>query len=170
MIAETSLINRQTVENFTALLVFWVLLSGSLAADVLAVGVVVSLLISLSFRSSLSFFADFRFTPGAIWATVLYFGYFFMELTKANLCLARIILSPSLPIAPGIVKVRTTLKTPMGRLLLANSVTLTPGTLSVEFDGEWLYVHWVNMETDDIEEASEKIVRGFERYLEVMYG
>ena len=89
---------------------------------------------------------------------------------KANLTLAKIVLSPSLPINPGFVKVRTTLKSPMGRLLLANSITLTPGTLTVEMEGEWLYVHWVTMDAQDIDGATARIVSGFERYLEVMYG
>jgi multicomponent Na+:H+ antiporter subunit E len=58
----------------------------------------------------------------------------------------------------------------MGRMLLANSITLTPGTLTVELDGEWLYVHWVNVQSPDIEGATASIVAGFERYLGVMYG
>ncbi len=37
-------------------------------------------------------------------------------------------------------------------------------------DGEWLYIHWVNVESEDIETATARIVSGFERYLEVMYG
>ncbi len=170
MFAQMGIVNRQTVENFAALMLFWVLLSGTLAMDVLLVGAAVALLISLTFRATLSFFADFKFTPAAVRATFLYFGYFFMELVRANLRLASILLSPSLPIDPGLVKVRTSLKTPMGRLLLANSITLTPGTLSVELDGEWLYVHCVTMEAGDMDEASRKIVHGFERYLKVMYG
>jgi len=167
---ETLFKSRQAIENFAALLLFWILLSDTMAIDVVAVGIVVALIISLAFRGSLSFFADFRFTPRAVWATVLYFIYFFKELVKANLKLAVIVLSPSLPIKPGLVKVRTRLKTPMGRLLLANSITLTPGTLSVDLDGDCFYVHWVTMETDEVEEATREIVQGFERYLEVMYG
>ena len=54
--------------------------------------------------------------------------------------------------------------------MLANSITLTPGTLTVELDDEWIYVHWVLVESDDIEAATQKIVSGFESYLEVMYG
>jgi len=73
-------------------------------------------------------------------------------------------------VKPGIVKVRTRLKSRMGRLLLANSITLTPGTLTVELNGEWLYIHWVTVESADIEAATQNIVAGFERYLEVMYG
>ena len=79
-------------------------------------------------------------------------------------------LSPDLPVRPGIVKVRTRLKSRMGRLMLANSITLTPGTLTVELSGEWLYVHCVTVGSQDVERATEEISAGFERYLEVMYG
>ena len=88
----------------------------------------------------------------------------------SNFKLAGVVLSPNLPINPGIVKVRTRLKSRMGRLLLANSISLTPGTLTVELDGEWLYIHWVTMESTDIDAATASIVSGFEHYLEVMYG
>ena len=68
------------------------------------------------------------------------------------------------------MRVRTSLKNPIARLLLANSITLTPGTLSVEMKGEWLYVHWVVAESTEAEAATRAIAAGFERYLEVMYG
>lgn len=155
---------------FTTLLVFWVLLNGSLATDVLVVGLVAAFAIALLFRDSLSVFSEFRATPRAFGTAVLYVFYFLKELVKSNLRLAAIVLSPSLPVNPGIVKVRTRLKSRMGRLLLANSITLTPGTLTVELDGEWLYIHWVTVESADIEAATANIVAGFERYLEVMYG
>jgi multicomponent Na+:H+ antiporter subunit E len=161
---------RETTVLFATLLLFWVMLSGSLASDVLIIGVLVSLGIALLFRDGLSFFTEFRATPQAFVAGVLYYGYFFRELVRSNLKLAAIVLTPALPIKPGIVKVRTRLKSRMGRLMLANSITLTPGTLTVELDGEWLYVHWVRVESTDIEKATAEIVAGFERYLEVMYG
>ncbi len=161
---------RQKVEIFAFLLLFWILLNGSLAPEVLGVGAVVALAIMLFFRGGMTVLTGLRYTPEAIRATLLYLLFFFKELIKANLRLARIVLSPSLPVNPGFVKVRTTLKSPMGRLLLANSITLTPGTLTVEMEGEWLYVHWVTMDASDIDGATDEIVAGFERYLEIMYG
>lgn len=161
---------RSTTVMFATLLLFWLMLMGSLSFDVLVVGIVASLVIALLYRSGLSFFTEFRGTPAAYIAGLRYYAYFFTELVKSNLRLTAIVLSPSLPIKPGIVKVRTRLKSRMGRLMLANSITLTPGTLTVEMDGEWLYVHWVNVESDDIEAATTAIVAGFERYLEVIYG
>lgn len=170
MMEKGSVEGRSVAILFVTLMLFWLMLNSRLDADVFIVGAAVSLIIALLYRNGLSFFTEFRFTPAAFAAGFRYYGYFFRELFKSNLKLAAIVLSPSLPVNPGIVKVRTRLQSRMGRLMLANSITLTPGTLSVELDGEWLYVHWVQMASDDIEEATAQIVSGFEAYLEVMYG
>lgn len=161
---------RDTVILFGTLLLFWIMLMGTLSADSLMVGVLVSLSIALLFRDGLSFFTEFRATPRAFVAGVAFYGYFLKALVTSNIRLAAIVLSPDLPIRPGIVKVRTRLKSRMGRLMLANSITLTPGTLTVEVDGEWLYVHWVTVQSEDVDAATAEIVAGFERYLEIMYG
>ena len=161
---------RNVIIVFATLLLFWLMLQGSLARDVLIIGSLVSFAIALLYRDGLSFFTEFRATPQAFIAGFRYYGYFFRELAISNFKLAAIVLSPSLPINPGIVKVRTKLKSRMGRLMLANSITLTPGTLTVEMEGEWIYVHWVTVDSTDIEAATKEIVAGFERYLEVMYG
>ena len=161
---------RSTAVMFATLLLFWVMLMGRVTADVLVVGVLASLTIALLYPNGLSFFTELRATPEAFIAGLRYFAYFFKELVKSNLRLTAIVLSPSLPVKPGIVKVRTRLKSRMGRLMLANSITLTPGTLTIEMDGEWLYVHWVSVQSPDIEAATAEIVAGFERYLEVIYG
>ncbi len=161
---------RNVIVVFATLLLFWLMLQGSLARDVLIVGSLVSFAIALLYRDGLSFFTEFRATPQAFIAGFRYYGYFFKELIISNIKLAAIVLSPSLPINPGIVKVRTKLKSRVGRLMLANSITLTPGTLTVELEGEWIYVHWVTVDSTDVEAATKEIVAGFERYLEVMYG
>lgn len=161
---------RDRAMLFATLLAFWLLLNGSLAADVLLVGVLAALAITLLFRNGLSVASEFRFSPRALLTAPVYVAFFLKELVKSNLRLAGIVLSPALPLRPGIVKVRTNLKSRMGRLLLANSISLTPGTLTVELDGEWLYIHWVTVESEDVEGATADIVSGFERYLEVMYG
>lgn len=160
----------EPLKLFGLLFLFWLLLNGSVALSTLLVGVIVAGAIVLFFSGSLSFLSGLRLTPAALIATVLYVGYFLKELVKANLAVAKIVLSPSLPINPAIVKVRTNLTHPVARLLLANSITLTPGTLSVEIKGEFLYIHWVDAKTTDIEAATQDIVAGFEKYLEVMYG
>ena len=161
---------QHSIGLFATLFFFWILLNGTLAVDVFLIGVLVSLAITVLFREGLSFLSEARLVPAAVVATFAYFGFFFKELFWANIRLAAIVLKPSLPIRPGIVKVRTRLKSRMGRLLLANSITLTPGTLTVEMEDEWLYVHWVAVESENIEEATARIVSGFEKHLEAMYG
>jgi multicomponent Na+:H+ antiporter subunit E len=161
---------RDRLVLFSTLLIFWLILNGTLALDSLVIGIFVSLAISLLFGRGLSFFTEFRLTPDAFVAGLKYFAYFFKALVIANIRLAKIVLSPSLPINPGIIKVRTRLKSKMGRLMLANSITLTPGTLTVEIKDEWLYIHCVTIESTDIEQATAQISAGFESYLEVIYG
>jgi multicomponent Na+:H+ antiporter subunit E len=131
---------------FATLLLFWLMLMGRLTADVLVVGALASLTIALLYPNGLSFFTELRATPEAFVAGLRYFGYFFKELVKSNLRLTAIVLSPSLPVKPGIVKVRTRLKTRMGRLMLANSITLTPGTITVEVEPGRLLVHALTRE------------------------
>jgi multicomponent Na+:H+ antiporter subunit E len=161
---------RNLAVLFVTLLLFWVLLNGSTAADVLVVGCVAAFLIAVMFQNGLAVVSELQVNPKALITTILYVPYFLKELVKSNINLARIVLSPALPLKPGIVKVRTRLKSRMGRLLLTSSITLTPGTLTVDLIGEWIYVHWVTVESCDIEAATAAIVSGFENYLEVMYG
>lgn len=155
------------VRLFASVLVLWLLLNGSFAPDVVAVGLAVSALIVWAFSDGLSFLSGYRFTPVA---TLGFIAFFVKELVKANLAIAALVLRPSLPISPAIVKVRTRLTHPVARLLLANAITLTPGTLTVEIKGEWFYIHWLVAKSTDPEAATQEIVAGFERYLEVMYG
>ncbi len=155
---------------FATLLLFWVLLSGTLAIESVAVGVLVAGLVALALSTNLSYLSGYRFTPASLVATVGYVAYFLMELVRANIAMAGLVLTPALPIRPAIVRVRTSLKNPVARLLLANSITLTPGTLSVEMKDEWLYIHWVVAQSTEVDAATRAIVAGFERYLEVMYG
>lgn len=81
----------------------------------------------------------------------------------ANLDVAFRVLHPDVPINPGIVKVKTELKSESARTALANSITLTPGTMTVDLSDEgYLYVHWINVSSSEIEEATGEVVGRFE--------
>ncbi len=155
---------------FLTLMIFWVLLNNSVDAEVLIIGAGVSLLISLIFCAKCEVFTDVSFSPKAIIASIMFVYVFVGALIKANLSITKRVLSPSLPINPGIVKVKTKLKSKVGRMVLANAITLTPGTFTIELDGENLYIHWVDVKSGDTEESTKEIVSSFEKYLEVMYG
>lgn len=96
-----------------------------------------------------------------------YVPLFIWECIKANIDVAYRVTHPDLPINPGIVKVKTTLKSDTALTFLANSITLTPGTMSVDIDEEngFLYIHWIDVKDKDIQKATEMIVRKFEDVL-----
>jgi multicomponent Na+:H+ antiporter subunit E len=100
-----------------------------------------------------------------------YVPIFIWECTKANIDVAIRVSHPRLPINPGIVKVKTSLKSDTGLTFLANSITLTPGTLSVDIDQEngFLYVHWIDVKAQDQEKATQMIVHRFERILKRIF-
>lgn len=158
------------IRLFASLFVLWLFLNNSLALGAIAIGILVAGLVAYFLSANMSYLSGYKFTPASYVATIGFTGFFLMELVKANISMAVIVLQPALPIDPAIVRVKTSLKNPTARLLLANSITLTPGTLSVEVKGDWLYIHWVVAKTDDVEAATKEIAAGFERYLEVMYG
>lgn len=98
---------------------------------------------------------------------IYYIPIFLWEMFKANIDVAYRVSHPNLPIKPGIVKVKTSLKSDTGLTFLANSITLTPGTLSVDVDQRkgYLYVHWIYVKDKDIEGATKIIVHRFESIL-----
>jgi multicomponent Na+:H+ antiporter subunit E len=111
-----------------------------------------------------------RITLKKIAYSIAYIGYLFVAIVRSNLDVARRVIQPKIPINPGIVVVKTRLKSPIGRMILANSITLTPGTLSVDVKGDHYYIHWIDVTDMEEEGATEKIVAGFEKYLEVIFG
>lgn len=81
----------------------------------------------------------------------------------ANLDVAFRVLHPDVPINPGIVKVKTELESDSAKTALANSVTLTPGTMTVDMSDEgYLYVHWINVSATEVKEATHEVVGRFE--------
>jgi multicomponent Na+:H+ antiporter subunit E len=105
----------------------------------------------------------------------LWFGYyvivFLWECFKANIDVAFRVIHPGLPINPGIVKVKTTLKSDTALTFLANSITLTPGTLCVDIKPEEgiLYIHWIDVRAKDTEKATQLIVTNFENILKRIF-
>jgi multicomponent Na+:H+ antiporter subunit E len=151
-----------------ALLVFiYIVWTGSADRSDVVVIAAAALLVSAFFSKSRHMP---RITPVKVAWSIAYVFYLFVAIIKANFDVASRIVRPKIPLNPGIVTVRTKLSTPLGRTVLANSITLTPGTLSVEIKGDLLYVHWIDVATTDREEATEEIVAGFEKYLGVIFG
>lgn len=110
-----------------------------------------------------------RWTAGRIVKALGLFAYFFWELVVSNVRVAIEVLSPRYRMKPGIVGVRLDARTDLEITLLANLITLTPGTMSVDVseDRSTLYIHGLYLEDRDAFERS--IKEGFERrVLEVL--
>lgn len=152
------------------LLLFWLLLTNDWTLVSMLSGVVVAGFLSVVLCKSCRVFSEVKLTPAAFYYTFVYLGVFLLELLRSNLDVARRVVSPSLPIKPGIVEVETRLTSPLARMILANSITLTPGTLTVDLADDKLYIHWIEVRAKDTQAATEYIVRKFEKYLEKIYG
>jgi len=100
-----------------------------------------------------------------------YVPIFLWQCLKANIDVAYRVLHPKLPINPGIVKVKTDLKTDTALTFLANSITLTPGTMTVDIDKDngVLYIHWIDVKAPDTKGATEIIVKRFEKILKKIF-
>ena len=151
-------------------LLIWFLLTYPFDAQELIAGGLATLVIILIPLPGIAVLGELQWTPKALIYGIAYLFYFLWQLIKANLDVAFRVLHPKLPIEPGIVRVKTNLKSRLGRLLLANSITLTPGTITVDSDGGDFYVHWIKVEGVHDKERTKKIVAGFERFLEVICG
>ena len=155
---------------FFVLMIIWILINNSLNLEILGLGFILSLILAIIFGRRTDVLDEFKFTPKAFFYTGVYLLVFFWDLIKSNLDVALRVLKPSLPINPGIVKTKTVLKSKMARMILTNSITLTPGTLTVDIEDDILYIHWIDVESEDIDIATEKIVKKFEKILVKIYG
>lgn len=98
---------------------------------------------------------------------IIYIFRFFWEMIKANFEVAYLVIHPMLPIKPGIVKIKTKLTKDSAITVLANSITLTPGTMTVDVNkdkGE-LYIHWIKVKVQETESATKEISEKFEKTL-----
>jgi multicomponent Na+:H+ antiporter subunit E len=150
---------------FILSLIFWMLLTFELTVANIIVGIVASVITAL-------FFGRFFITnvykllqPRRYFWFIIYLFVFIWECLKANIDVAYRVLHPAMPIRPGIVKVRTTLKSDMAKMLLANSITMTPGTISVDIIDDYLYIHWIYISSEDPEVYTGIITGAFEKYI-----
>ncbi len=148
----------------------WFLLGFPLSAQEAVMGLAIILVLVFIPLPGNDLFKDIRLSPKALFSAVILLSVLFWEIVKSNIDVALRVIHPIIPLNPGIVKVTTTLKTDLGRLALANCITLTPGTITVDIQNDTLYIHWIAIDTQSVEESTQKIVSHFEKYLEVIFG
>ena len=136
----------RTLSLFVLLFLSWLLLSGIYTGLLLGFGVLSCLLVVAVCRRMNIVNPEghpshlipglLRYIPWLLWAIV-----------KANIDVARRIVHPRLPIAPRVIRVAASQKTHLGQVMYANSITLTPGTVTIETDEGTIAVHALTRET-----------------------
>ena len=160
---------------FILAFVIWILLTwpfagGQIDLQVVVAGAIAALLVSVLFHEILPKEHRIFISPRRVFWFLVYVPVFFYYVIKANFDVVYRALHPKMPIRPGIVKIKTNLKTESGITALANSITLTPGTLTVDLtDDGFLYVHWINVRSDDVEQATKFIASRFEWFLQKIF-
>ena len=137
---------RRTLSLFVLLFLTWLLLSGIYTGLLLGFGVLSCLLViaicrrmkivDLEGHPNHLILGMMRYIPWLLWAII-----------KANIDVARRILHPRLPLSPRVIQVEASQKTHLGQVIYANSITLTPGTVTIETNEGTIDVHALTRET-----------------------
>ena len=164
---------QKIVITFLVLEIFWVVLTGSLEIYSVLFGSLLCLILSYftydlltkDIKGKENFFSRilmFIF----IYIPELAFIFLF-RIIEANVHVARHVIK--MDINPGVVKIQTDLRSHTAVSVLANIITLTPGTLTMDvketLEGNILYVHWIDVKTMSSEEAGEIIKGGVDEWL-----
>lgn len=171
--AETGHESLKPVRNFAylfvILLVIWLLLTSSFQWQELVAGVLISLILTLFLSKR---YRELGLPPLSlkriVWS-IIYIVVLLKEIIIANIDVAYRVIYPKMPIKPGIVIIRTGLKQDIAKLILANSITLTPGTFTLDILGDRILIHWINVQSEETSEATRIIGERFEKYLRVIF-
>jgi len=130
------------------LFAIWLVLSGHYTPLLLVLGILSTLLVVvLATRADL---IDRETQPVLIKPSVLFYWFWLgREVIKSNIDVTRRILSPGMPISPTVFTIRATQKTELGRVMYANSITLVPGTVTMDVDEDVYTVHALTREAAD---------------------
>lgn len=166
---------RQRISTFILVFAVWIIFAGRMAPDVVIVGIVASLLTTILFgemlfRNSNRKISITRFLH-KIFLVCIFIPVFFYEALKSALEVSGHVFKKKMSFSPGIVKVKTRLTNVTAITFLANLITLTPGTLTLDFDKaeRAYYIHWIDVKTKEEAEARKEIIEKFENWLDVIF-
>jgi multicomponent Na+:H+ antiporter subunit E len=147
----------------------WLALTRSLQGQEVLVGAGICLVLSLLLSRQ---YVRLGFPPCTA-KRAAYFAVYLVvllwEIMKANVDVAYRVVHPRMPINPGVVVIRTALRSDIAKMILANSITLTPGTFTLDVIGDRLLIHWINVKAESVEEATQLVGERFEKYLRVIF-
>ena len=137
------------VLQFVLLFAFWLLLSGHYQAKYIVIGALAAGLVTL--LSNDLFYLALRYGESAepkiqlvllqLWRFLLYLPWLLSRIIMANIQVAYLVLHPKMPIDPGLLVFRTRMKKGIAQVTLANSITLTPGTITTSLENGRYIIH-----------------------------
>ncbi len=160
---------KKFIYTFVIVLLVWYGFTTFVAPAELITGVIVSLIIAYISVKNFDCCDPILMMPSHIFYFIKYFFVFISALIKSNFDVARRVLTPDLPINPGIVTFNTKLTNDFAKMVLANSITLTPGTLTIDIIKNKFYIHWIDVTTEDPEQVYKEIAEPFEKILLKIY-
>jgi len=160
---------KKFIYTFLFTFVIWYGFTTSLHLEEIITGLIVSALIAIVNVVNFACCEPIVSKASDILYIGKYFFVFIIALVKSNFDMARRVLSPQVDINPGIVMFKTQLKNDFAKMVLANSITLTPGTLTVDVIKNKFYIHWIDVKTVDPEKVYEEIAAPFEKILLKIY-
>jgi multicomponent Na+:H+ antiporter subunit E len=140
---------RLLILRFTALYGFWVILSGRFESKYLFIGMICALVVTF-LTQDLMQPKERQAKSGQVsppsflisaWRFFCYSLWLLRSIVESNLQVAYLVLHPKMPVRPGLLRFTTKLYSRTGHIILANSITLTPGTITVDFDDGTYTIH-----------------------------
>lgn len=142
----------RTLLTALALFVLWLLLSGIYKPMVIGFGAASAIIAVIVVRRMDNAADAERLEVNlGFFAIIAYWVWLMVEIAKANWAVTKIILSPTMPINRHFFKVPYSQKTDLGQAIFANSITLTPGTISVEIEEDEFLIHVVGYSANDLD-------------------
>jgi len=143
---------KQFVALFMALFGFWLILSAQIDFKTIMLGLIIALIIPWLCRRIL--YVPAVNTPRRAYAIFslpyaklgAYLLWLLKELVKANIDVALLVLNPKMPINPQVIKFKKTMDNPVAQTILANSIILTPGTITVDVEDHVFTIHALTKE------------------------
>ena len=134
---------------------FWLVLSGKITVEILLIGAVLTLMVYLFARICFKYNWKMEITIlRIIPLAVVYLLVLAYEICKSNIKVMMIVWFKRIPIEPAVVKLKVSFKTDVAKAVLANSISLTPGTITAAIEGDEFYIHCLSKEMiDGIEDS-----------------
>ncbi len=148
------------------LMMLWIIFTEKITIERIVIGFIVSIIIYLFYKEFYCKGSRKNINLKTFYYLTIYLLILMKEIVIANFDVAKIVLSPRMQISPMVVRYKTRLKSDFNKTILANSITLTPGTFTVSLEGNTLLVHCLQKEYmhNIINSPLEKILLKIEEY------